>query len=113
MTAPVFYASESELAVANDAARATFKYFWRELSWERRRIVPAFANAVVKIAFEDRGKIEHMWVADVDFDGESLRGSLLNQPNELQNVRQGDAITARFPDRLGDWMLIGDGVLGA
>jgi uncharacterized protein YegJ (DUF2314 family) len=95
-------------------ARATFKYFWRELSWEGRRIVPAFDLACVKVAFEDGEHTEHMWVGDVDFDGEWVSGPLINSPNELTNVREGDAVRTRLSDRFCDWMLAGpNGVHGA
>jgi uncharacterized protein YegJ (DUF2314 family) len=69
MSSPIYYFAEAETAAAAERARASFKYFWRELSWERRRIVPGFDNACVKVAFADRGAVEHMWICDVDFDG--------------------------------------------
>jgi uncharacterized protein YegJ (DUF2314 family) len=113
MPSPVYHASAEQLEDASDRARATFKYFWRELSWEYRRIVPAFDIACVKIAFEDGEVVEHMWVGDVAFDGEEVSGTLMNEPNDLANVHEGDAV--RVPlDRVEDWMLAGpEGVLGA
>ncbi len=113
MESPVYYFDASTLAEAHAQARKTFGYFWRELSWERRRIIPAFDAACVKVDFEDAGKVEHMWVTDVDFDGESLTGTLMNEPNELTNIHAGDPVRASF-ERVGDWMLIGDATaLGA
>jgi uncharacterized protein YegJ (DUF2314 family) len=113
MPSTVFYASPKQLGDASDGARATFKYFWRELSWEYRRIVRAFDVACVKIAFEDGDAVEHMWVGDVGFDGDEVTGTLMNEPNELTNVHEGDAV--RVPlDRVEDWMLSGsDRVFGA
>jgi uncharacterized protein YegJ (DUF2314 family) len=116
MASKVLFASASdpELAEASARARATFGFFWRELSWEARRIVPAFDAAFVKVAFEERGTVEHMWVAEVGFDGESLHGTLINEPNELANVHEGDEVSATFGPRIGDWMLTQGGkVLGA
>ncbi len=62
--------------------RKTFRFFLRELSWERRRIVPGLEMAAVKIAFSDppnlKGNhpaeldVEYMWVSDVEFDGKRL-----------------------------------------
>jgi uncharacterized protein YegJ (DUF2314 family) len=110
----VYSATPQLLAEASAGARATFKYFWRELSWERRRIVPTFDLACVKVAFEERGKTEHMWVRDVDFDGEIVTGTLMNEPNELTNVREGDSVRVPLGGRFSDWMLSGRGaVLGA
>ena len=83
-----------------------------EVIWERHRIVPAFEMACIKAGFSDEGpeqaesdkpKVEHMWMSDVDFDGRSVFGKLLNQPNWLKSVRQGDDI--ELPARqMCDWM---------
>jgi uncharacterized protein YegJ (DUF2314 family) len=114
MTSPVYYFTEPQLAQASERARSTFGLFWRELSWESRRIVPAFELACVKVAFEEDGTLEHMWVGDVRFDGERLRGTLMNEPNDITALSAGDTISARFPERLGDWMLACEGkVYGA
>src|SRR5205823_7956181 len=78
---PVFMSDDSdpEMQRAYEKARATFRYFWREVAWERRRIVPALNLACVKAPFSDGAKptrgrdtpeVEHMWLSDVDFDGE-------------------------------------------
>jgi len=40
-----------QMLEANERARATFKYFWRELWWEQHRLVPALDLACVKVAF--------------------------------------------------------------
>ena len=117
MSEPVFNFDEQDPAMqeAYEAARRSFKYFWRELSWERRRIVPGLDMSMVKLPFTDgprtdgQGQFEHMWVGDVDFDGETLSGELLNAPNWLASVRQGDAVRAPF-SLLRDWMMTSDGV---
>ena len=56
-----------EMILAFESAISTFKYFWRELYWEYRRIVPALELAYVKCAFiqenlEDKNQplIEYM-----------------------------------------------------
>jgi uncharacterized protein YegJ (DUF2314 family) len=114
MSSPTFHASSDDLAGARQGARETFKYFWRELSWEGRRIVPRFDLMCVKLEFEDAGRIEYMWIDEVDFDGELVSGRLMNAPNELTNVNAGDAVRTRLSDRFWDWMLAGaEGVLGA
>lgn len=108
---PVYYsdASDPDMVAANDRARETFKYFWRELSWERRRIVPGLDLACVKLEFAeqhgDTGEdvVEHMWITDIDFDGEMVSGSLANAPNWLKNVAQGDHVAVPL-SRIGDWM---------
>src|SRR5262245_54657380 len=93
----VFLAKESdpEMERASENARGTFRYFWREMAWERRRIVPALDLACVKAPFSD-GKqgsgtpdapnVEHMWISEVDFDGQNVSGVLMNNPNWLKTV---------------------------
>ena len=93
-------------------ARDNFKYFWRELSWEYRRIVPAFDMCAVKIRFEQQIKnkieVEHMWVGDVNFDGQFITGTLMNQPNVVTNVKNGDNIKTRLT-QLSDWLILSEG----
>jgi uncharacterized protein YegJ (DUF2314 family) len=114
--------SDPEMQRAYENARATFRYFWRELAWERRRIVPALDLACVKAPFSDgeadgrtpdAPDVEHMWLSEVDFDGQFVTGVLLNSPNWLKTVRQGDP--ARIPlGQINDWMYVISGeVFGA
>ncbi|MCV9933752.1 DUF2314 domain-containing protein [Flavobacterium sp. LS1R47] len=90
-------------------AQETFKYFWRELSWESRRIVPALTVACVKVAFSqningsENPTIEHMWINDIDFDGEQVRGVLINDPDELTNIQNGDDVAVPL-NQISDWL---------
>jgi len=101
---PIYFVSSDEdyMQRAFEQARESFKYFWRELYWERRRIVPMLDYAMVKICFLDiiNGEEvgEHMWVNDVEFDGETIYGTLVNEPDSVQNVKVGDQISAKFTD---------------
>ena len=111
---PIYFVSSDEdyMQRAFEQARESFKYFWRELYWERRRIAPMLDYAMVKICFldvingEDVG--EHMWVNDVEFDGETIYGTLVNEPDSVQNVKVGDQISAKFTD-MSDWLFAIDG----
>jgi uncharacterized protein YegJ (DUF2314 family) len=106
--------NDASMKQACEAARQSFKYFWRELSWERRRIVPGLDMSMVKWPFSDGARIdgrpeyEQMWVGEVEYDGEMLSGKLLNSPNWLSSVREGDAVRAPF-SHLSDWMMTVDG----
>ncbi len=112
--AQVFFASDSDpkMQAAYEKARATFRYFWREMAWERRRIVPALDMAVVKVPFQDPPgtkydskvpEAEQMWLSDVDFDGKAITGTLINSPNWLKSISEGDE--ARVPLKgITDWM---------
>lgn len=110
----LFEGDSPEMQQANASARASFKYFWRELSWERRRIIPALDMAMIKLPFsdgprtDDNPEVEHMWVNDVEFDGITLAGTLINAPNRLTSVKQGDAVSVPFA-HLGDWMMVAGG----
>lgn len=103
--------NDPEMEAASKKARETFRYFWRELHWERRRIVPGLGLAAVKAPFSDppgqspRGKlsVEQMWVNEIDFDGETISGVLLNSPNWLTTVQQGDEARFRLGE-ISDWM---------
>ena len=111
MTTKIFFAKgdSPEMIKAFTDAQNTFKYLWRELSWEYRRIVPALEVACVKVAFSeqidatDEPIIEHMWINDIMFDGEEIKGTLINTPNELTNVENGDEVTIPL-NQISDWL---------
>jgi uncharacterized protein YegJ (DUF2314 family) len=116
---PVVYApaSDEALNAAFAEARRTFRYFWREMTWEQRRIVPGTDLAAIKAAFRDPGApiehVEHMWLGEVTYDGDVLEATLLNAPNTVRSVGKGDRV-ALSVDRLEDWMYaMGGRVLGA
>ncbi|ESK53481.1 hypothetical protein F990_03341 [Acinetobacter tjernbergiae DSM 14971 = CIP 107465] len=98
------FANESpEMILAFEKAQKTFKYFWRELYWEYRRIVPAFDLAYVKCAFTqehidspDSPQVEYMWVEQIDFYGTTISGQLMNQPIYINNVQAGENIKQPF-----------------
>ncbi len=108
-----------EMMAAMKQARETFKYFWRELSWEYRRIMPALSLAAVKVAFTDPNvapgnpDTEHMWVEDIRCDGRKITGTLVNSPEWLTNVKDGDLVCEPL-SAISDWMfVIGTKVYGS
>ena len=111
---PVFYADGEDAAMleAFRRARESFGYFWRELYWENHRIIPGLDFACVKVAFsQDIGghtEVEHMWINDIDFDGETISGTLVNEPDAVQNVKNGDRVNAKI-DEMSDWMFAAGG----
>ncbi|AUC77620.1 MULTISPECIES: DUF2314 domain-containing protein [unclassified Olleya] len=107
----IFYAKQNKkMEDAYVKAQTTFNYFWREVYWEGKRVVPAHDLALVKIPFQQviEGReaplVEHMWISDIDFDGELITGVLQNAPNKLTNVAEGDTITRKLSE-ISDWML--------
>jgi uncharacterized protein YegJ (DUF2314 family) len=110
----MFDNSDPEMQEAYRKARASFRYFWREVAWERRRIVPALDLACVKAPFSDgpRGapvqgepEVEHLWMGEVDFDGQFVSGVLLNAPNWLKTVKEGDPARIGL-EEISDWMYV-------
>ncbi|MCE9561475.1 MAG: DUF2314 domain-containing protein [Planctomycetes bacterium] len=108
----VFYfeGDDPGMLEAYEKARATFRYLWRELTWEYRRIIPALGMSGVKAAFYDeptRGNpkpaVEQMWFSDIFFDGQFVSGRLLNKPNNVRSVKAGDQVR-RSLDEITDWM---------
>lgn len=108
----LFDRGDPEMQRAYEQARATFRYFWREIAWERRRIVGALDLAYVKAPFSDnkqgvpasnQSDVELMWIDEIDFDGETVSGVLLNTPNNLTSVKAGDSVQTPL-SQIGDWM---------
>ena len=110
----MFYADGEDEAMlkAFEQARKSFRYFLRELYWERLRIVPALSFACVKVAFSQElngsTEVEHMWVNEVYFDGERVCGVLVNDPNVLSNVKNGDEVAVPL-EQISDWMFAIEG----
>lgn len=110
--APHSTAEDVAIAQAMAEARGGFKYFWRELTWEYRRIVPAFELTAIKAAFNDPtggpDHVEHMWLSELEFDGESIAATLMSSPHRLTSLREGDAISLRL-DQVEDWIYVAGG----
>lgn len=110
----IFYADGESPKMINayKKAQETFKYFWRELSWEYRRTIPGLDVACVKLAFtqdvDDETIVEHMWINDVNFDGETIYGILVNDPDELTNVSNGDEVAVPI-NQISDWLFASQG----
>lgn len=118
----LFDGEDPEMQGAMEKARTTFKYFWRELAWERRRIIPGLDLACVKAPFSDgepipepteHPQVEQMWITDVDFDGREVSGTLINSPNWIKSVKEGDEVRLPLAE-ISDWMYALEGqVYGA
>lgn len=116
-SSPIYTVEPNDPAMENAAklARQTFRYFYRELAWENRRIVPGLEVCAVKVAFEDPEEMrtrkagelerEYMWVMEVDFDGKVVEGTLQNDPHSLKSVKAGDRV--KFQGKqLVDWLYV-------
>jgi uncharacterized protein YegJ (DUF2314 family) len=117
MTEQIIYSvkgESEELKAAVASAQATFKFFWRELSWEARRIIKSLDMAAVKMSFvldaddPDIPSVENMWVTDIEFDGQSISGVLMNEPRWFTSLKASDPVTLPL-EALNDWMFVRDG----
>lgn len=65
----------------------------------------------VKVAFsqEDPNSenpiVEQMWINEIDFDGDNVKGYLINEPNELTNIQVGDFVEVPLHE-ISDWLLL-------
>ncbi|MFO0826178.1 MAG: DUF2314 domain-containing protein [Gemmataceae bacterium] len=117
----LFNNSDPAMQTANEKARESFRYFWREVFWERHRIIPALDLACVKLPFADgratkktdHPNVEQMWISEIDFDGQFVSGVLQNSPNWVKSVKAGDRVR-RPVSEISDWMFaMSDRVYGA
>lgn len=109
-----FDAIDDGMLTANQNARKTFKFFWRELSWEYRRIIPGLDVSAVKIAFKNQDcqdgepESEHMWISEIEFDGDTVYGTLINEPHWVKSLSVGSPASVNLED-IDDWMYAIDG----
>lgn len=60
---------------------------------------------MVKVALDATGGgQEHIWVSDLRFEGDQLKGALANAPNQLGSLRQGSVISIDRA-RISDWSI--------
>lgn len=105
-----FNAEESnEMLEAYQKAQQTFKYFWREVYWDFRRIIPALDLAIVKVKFEENSIVEHMWIEEIYFDGTNVIGVLANSPNTIKNIAQADDVSIPLSN-ISDWLYVINGI---
>jgi uncharacterized protein YegJ (DUF2314 family) len=103
--------TDEEMQAAMDLARARFPEFIRELSLDSRRAIPVLETAIVKAYFADADSTangEHMWVSDVEWDGERITGVLTSRPRHVASVEAGEEVDLPL-ERLSDWLYVVDG----
>ncbi len=106
---------DPDMVRAHGMARATFRDFWMEVATDFNRIVPALELACVKALFSDGDselevQNEHMWMDEIDYDGETIAGVLINSPNWITTVAEGDSVSISM-DQLSDWMCVINGTV--
>jgi uncharacterized protein YegJ (DUF2314 family) len=104
-------AGDPEMDAAMQTARDKFPEFWREVSTDHKRVIPVLEGSMVKAYFFDEGAPltgEHMWVRDIEYDGQTISGVLVDTSIQLHSVRPGQHVS--FPlMRLSDWLYVENG----
>ena len=87
-----------------------------EATAEARRRLPEFVAAfhtmsdygsfLVKGPFTDGTHTEFMWVQSTEIAGETIRGTLMNEPFQVRGVRQGATVEVSF-GAVSDWGYVG------
>ena len=71
---------------------------------------PGQTGFAVKRRCIEGDKCEHIWLADLHFDGRLLRGKVYNNPVDVKSLRLGQKVTVR-PEEISDWMYVENGRL--
>lgn len=83
---------------ATAQARASLPTFWAIVSNN-----PAIEERSVKVGYPTRhGGIEYLWVDVMDRHGQQISGRILNEPEDVVDVRVGQAVTVQERDVV-DW----------
>ncbi len=71
---------------------------------------PEQSKFAVKVPFSDGNHVEHMWLMPVVDLGETIRGTVNNQPDQVTGVRIGE-VREFSKGKISDWMYIDQGRL--
>ncbi len=99
-------ADDPEMNAAIQQARSTLEQFIAAL--ESPSTTQTYFS--IKAGFPFDGSLEHLWLSDVYYDGESFRGVLGNEPIYVESLHLGDEVTVRTAE-VSDWMIVDDGRL--
>lgn len=95
---------DSEMNAAIAAARATLPQF--EALLADGQLADSFPKVKVGLDSDD-GSVEHIWVAEPQFSGDTIHGVLDNEPALLSGRHRGDAVSFRR-DQVSDWSYVRD-----
>jgi uncharacterized protein YegJ (DUF2314 family) len=100
-----FSSEDAEMEAAIGQAKARFGQF-----------IAVFCNPtqkqksfLVKVVFIEAEEYEHIWMADLDFNGQKPSGVIANEPN-LPRLKFMQRVEFE-PSYISDWMYIEDGYL--
>jgi uncharacterized protein YegJ (DUF2314 family) len=97
--------TDHEMNAAMEKARSTLNEFIQRVA----RPSPSDQWFLVKGRFTHGGEIEHIWVADIVFDGKAFLGVLANEP-KLSGLKFKQRVIVPL-DNVSDWMYVSNGKL--
>jgi uncharacterized protein YegJ (DUF2314 family) len=65
---------------------------------------------LIKAKFTAGGVVEHIWVADLRYDGSMFHGVIANEPQSIPGLRFKQAVEVQ-QGQISDWMFVQDGKL--
>lgn len=101
-----FDEDDSEMNAAMVQARESIGTFLQALQDSK----PGRSNYSIKVGFRDPHGQEFMWLSEICYGDESLRGRVANTPQTVHSPRYGASVTVS-KDEIADWMFIENGVL--
>jgi uncharacterized protein YegJ (DUF2314 family) len=57
----------------------------------------------------NRTRMEHVWIENIEFDGETISGTLVNEPIVVSHLRKGDRVSEKL-FCIDDWMYAQNGI---
>ena len=94
-----------EISDAIDQARSSISDFFAAF----RDPKPNQTSFLIKARFEDDGDVEHIWLADLDFNTKPATGVVANEP-DIKTLTYMERVPF-LPDQISDWMYMEDGRL--
>lgn len=92
---------------AIEGAMAEARQRWPEFV-AHFQTLDAPSNALVKCRFEWQDSAEHMWMEPIEVTPAGVRGTLLNEPLCIWNVKCGDVVWKNL-DEVSDWGVVING----
>lgn len=97
---------DKEMASAILEARETFDIFWEAFTDKKGK----GENFSIKYPFETENDFEHIWLNEISFQSNKIRGIVNNEPQDTKKIRMGETVEID-PKQISDWMYFENGKL--
>lgn len=99
-------AEDAEMNAAIAHAQSTLSRFVTALEAPQ----PGQKDFLVKAKFTAGDLVEHMWIADITYDGHVFRGVLANEPESIPGLSYLQRVEVQ-PAQISDWMHVQDDIV--